>query len=243
MTGLNAETVLTGFRQAKARRKSWETLWSECYDFALPQHDGALLNRPSGQGRGDRLFDATAADAVDQLAASLMAELTPPWSRWFELVAGVDIDDEERDAMGVALDRASAVLQTHFDRSNFGLEIHQAYLDLVTVGSASLLFEEAPSGESSAFRFTAVPIGQVALEEGESGRLDTTYRSTELSDAQLRARFPEARLPPHKAPGQKGKADDDARHTIIEAVIPDENGMRQYAAVLTDGGEEGWVIS
>ncbi|MFT6582861.1 MAG: portal protein [Alphaproteobacteria bacterium] len=238
MTGLTAESVLKGFRQAKARRKNWETLWGQCYDFALPQHDGALSGRSSGQGRVDRLFDATASDAVDQLAASLMAELTPPWLRWFELAPGVDMDDDERAAMGPTLDRTSAVLQAQFDRSNLGLEIHQAYLDLVTVGSATLLFEEAPLGEPSAFRFTAVPVGQIALEEGESGRLDTTYRSTELTIAQLGARFPDAKLP-----DQKGREGDEALHTVVEAVIPDGNGMRQYAAVLSEGSDDGWLLA
>ena len=72
MTALTAETVMRGFRRAKARRKSWEPLWTQCFDYALPQRDGALTEGAPGRGRGDHLFDATAADAVDQLAASLI---------------------------------------------------------------------------------------------------------------------------------------------------------------------------
>ena len=237
MTALTAETVMRGFRQARTRRKTWEPLWTQCFDFALPQHDGALSEGAPGQGRVDRLFDATAADAVDQLAASLMAELTPPWSRWFGLVGGVELEEDERSAVAESLDKAAAVLQSHFDRSNLSLEIHQTYLDLVTVGTATLLFEEAAPGEPSAFRFTAVPIGQVALSEGLSGRLDSTYRNTELTHEQLRARFPDARLSDLET--TRG---EDARHSVIEAVVPDDRGFR-YAAVLATGGDDCSVLS
>ena len=59
---------------ALEKRRPLEPVWQSCYDHALPP--------PAG---GPALFDATAADAAEQLAASLLAELTPPWSRWFGL--------------------------------------------------------------------------------------------------------------------------------------------------------------
>ena len=37
-------------------------------------------------------------------------------------------------------------MQYHFDRSNFAVEVHQCFLDLVTVGTACLLFEEEKIG-------------------------------------------------------------------------------------------------
>ena len=85
--------------------------------------------------------------------------------------------------MADGLERAAVALKSHFDRSNFAIEMHQCYLDLVTVGTASLLFEEAPPGEPSAFRFTAVPLGQVVFEESAFGRLDATYRRSEMTPA------------------------------------------------------------
>ena len=55
-------------------------MWRDCYAHALPLRSafGTTATRTA-----DPLFDGTAPDAVDQLAASLLAELTPPWSRWF----------------------------------------------------------------------------------------------------------------------------------------------------------------
>ncbi|MFO1112555.1 MAG: portal protein [Rhodospirillales bacterium] len=237
---LSAEMVLARYRRAREQRAAWEGLWQECYDFALPTRDTAVRTATAAPRRWDRIFDGTAPDAVDQLAASLMAQLTPPWTRWMGFVAGPDAEDAERSALVAELERANTILQSHFDRSNFAVEMHQCYLDLVTAGTSSLLFEEMPTGESSAFRFTAVPLAQVVLEEGPTGRLDATFRRHELSLPQLRSRFPDAPALRERRAGERA-ADADLRIPLIEAVVPEENGFAYMAvtesnALDIDGG-------
>jgi hypothetical protein len=234
--------LLRRFSRAKQRRSAWEAHWQECYDFALPLRDAVLHQANPGEKKGDRLFDGTAPDAVDQLAASLLSELTPPWAQWFGLTAGADLTPEERQAVAAGLDKVGAVLQSHFDRSNFAVEMHQCYLDVVTGGTASLLFEEAPPGEPSAFRFTAVPLGQVVLEEGADGRLDTTFRRSELTLAALQARFPAAQLPETMV--KRAEEDPDLRFAVVEAVVPDPSGhFYRYAAVLEEERAEDAVLA
>jgi len=226
-----AEKLLRRYTKAKERRSVWEAHWRECYDYALPQRDSAIIDTVPGEKKTDNLFDATAPTAVDQLAASLLAQLTPPWGRWFGLAPGPGLNPEEKKRASALLDRTGEILRSHFDRSNFAMEMHQCYLDLVTVGTASLLFEEAPLGESSAFRFTAAPLSEVVLEEGPSGRPDTTFRRSLMTLAALKARFPEASFPPEM---ERTSADDpDRRHTVIEAVTPEEHGYG-YAAFVSE---------
>lgn len=221
--------LLRGFAEAKRARATWEAHWRECYDHTLPANEAADRGVP-GSKRSNRLFDGTAADAVGQLAASLLAQLTPPWSRWFRLSPGPDVSAEERAAIADALERAGEVLQSHFDRSNFAMEAHQCYLDLAVAGTASLLFEEEAPGRGSAFRFTAVPLFEAALEEGPGGALDVTWRRSELTPAQLRHRFPDAPTP--EASGEEG----ERKVGVVERVAPGRDGYA-YHAVLdrTDG--------
>ena len=232
MTDITPQGIIERYRHAKERRGVWESHWQECYDFALPQRDGIIREAQPGEKKTDKLFDGTAPDAVDQLAASLLAQLTPPWSRWFAFSPGPDATEDERRDMADGLERSALALKSHFDRSNFAIEMHQCYLDLVTAGTASLLFEEAPPGEPSAFRFTAVPLGQVVFEESAFGRLDTTYRRSELTPAQLKHRFPDAVLPDDVT--NRAKDDPDTRIAIIEAVIPNEPGYAYLAVAETD---------
>lgn len=232
-TGPDAKALLKRYRKAKDRRAVWESHWQECYDFALPLRDGILRNATPGEKKSDRLFDGTAPDAVDQLAASLLAQLTPPWAQWFGLTAGSELLPEERQAVAPALERAATVLQSHFDRSNFAVEMHQCYLDVVTGGTGCLLFEEAPLGDASGFRFTAVPLAEVILEESREGRLNTTFRRSEMSLAALRSRFPDAVLPSRLT---NVEDEDETRVAVIEAVLPQSHGYA-YAALLDEDGE------
>jgi hypothetical protein len=229
MTSLTAREVLLRYRRAKEKRGGWESFWQECYDFALPSRDTAVRSPGVSQRRADRLFDGTAPDAVDQLAASLMAQLTPPWARWFGFSAGPDVDLGDRWPLSRELERATRVLQSHLDRSNFAVEMHQCYLDLVTAGTASLLFEEAAPGETSAFRFTAIPLSQVMVEEGPSGRLDTTFRRSEFTVGQILARYPESEA--QLAPLRAKERDPETMLSVIEAVVPD-GGVYRFLAIV-----------
>ncbi|MBL8665306.1 MAG: head-tail connector protein [Candidatus Odyssella sp.] len=230
------------FERARAARGAWETLWQECYEFALPPAQPSLRMRDAPGSAppllSSRLFDGTAPDAVDQLAASLLARLTPPWSRWFGLAAGRDLAPDEQQKVGPELEAIAETLQSHFDRSNFAVEIHQCYLDLAAAGTACLLFEEAPLGADSAFRFAAVPLAEAWLEEGARGRLDTVFRRTALRGEEFRTRFPKAALDADAM--RRIEAGEEVNVDVIEAVLPepdDREGFR-YVALRDGGGAE-----
>jgi Bacteriophage head to tail connecting protein len=238
-SGSAAESVLAGdllrrFRRAKQARGSWEGVWQDCYDFALPQRQ-AVASGPGIDRRGERLFDGTAPDAADQLAASLMSQLVPPWTRWFGLQPGTEVPEESRTAVGEVLEKTVATLQGHFDRSNFAVEAHQCFLDLVVAGTATLQFEEAAPGNDSAFRFACVPLAQVYVEEGGEGRPDTVFRVSEIRADRLVQRFPRAELPDDiKRDAERVEEGVDRRHSVVEIAIP-EDGMVRYTAVLDTG--------
>ncbi|MCR0984768.1 portal protein [Roseomonas populi] len=216
---MTPDEIIARAERALERRRPWEGVWRDCYDHVLATTPGA---------GGPALYDGTAADAAEGLAASLLAELTPPWSRWFGLSP---VDEAADPALAGVLERAAEVLQGHLDRSNFALEMHQAFLDLVVAGTGVLLVEEAPPGEPSALRFTAVPLREAVLEEGVTGRLDTVFRLVRMTADAMAARYPEAVLPP----GMFQSGDPEATHKVIEAVWPGRSGPR-FAAVLEREG-------
>lgn len=231
MDTASADTLLARHQKAVGRRKQWEPLWQDCYAYALPQREHSVEGMLPGPGstRTAVLYDGTAPDAVDQLAASLLGELTPPWGEWFALAPGGEASPEASNDAGPVLEHVTGIIRRHFEQANFAIEMHQCFLDLVTVGTACLMFEEAPPGGPSAFHFTAVPLSQVAFEESPDGRLDTTFRKTQLDRRGMHSRFPQAGLPEHA-----GTADSPEIFTVVESVIPDGNGFR-YNAILRTG--------
>lgn len=227
--------VMNRYQSALRKREAWETLWEDCYDYALPQRGGFSQTPYPGKGRNQHIYDATAMDAADQLAASLLGNLTPSWSQWFGLKPGPDVSPREAENLAPVLEKAAKIIQDHFDRSNFAVEIHQCYLDLVVGGTASLYFEEAEPGGFSAFRFSSVPLTHVTLEEGESGYLDGAYRQLNLTLDQITARYPYAEVPEKLF--RTAARDPQARFKILEAVIPDALTHAYYALLVESDGE------
>lgn len=234
-----AEKLVERYQKALQRKQNWQCHWQECYEYALPQRENvsaAFATTDEGSKKHAHLYDGTAADAVDQLASSLLAELTPPWAKWFGLRAGPELAETEAGQIAPLLEKTSDIILQNFEHSNFAVEIHQCYLDLVTAGTACLMFEEAPLGEASAYRFYAVPLREIALEESAGGRIDTTFRCSEVGFPELNLRFPDAEL----SAAMRQRLEDDAsyRLKLLEAVIPSYGKFGasgySYAAVVYD---------
>ena len=205
---MDINLIYEKYRRSFEERAEFEPLWADCRRYALPGADTR------------EVFDSTAMNAVDNLASSLLAQLTPPWSKWFGLSSCCD-DDASR----AVVEEAELRLQSHVDRSNFYVEAHQCYLDLITLGTAVMLFEEAPIGSPSAFSFTAIPFDQIAL-----GALDEVFRRSILSREELAARFPNIELPK-----------EGSEFTLVESSTPrmTSTGAQgyNYAAFVDIGGK------
>ncbi len=226
--------LMKRFEKAKERRQHWEQHWQEAYEYTLPSRGDFFSHDAPGGKRTEKIYDATAMDATDQLAASLLGNLTPPWSQWFGFKPGPDLTVEQAEALAPVLEDAAKTVQAHFDRSNFAVEIHQCFLDLIIGGTASLYFDETPPGTLSAFRFTAVPLKNVVLEEGASGLLDQSYRKNNMTLAQIQERFPQANLPDRVV--SEAAKDAQVRFPVIEALVPVKTYF-EYVAFF--GGEYG----
>jgi len=117
------------------------------------------------------------------------------------------------------------------DRSNFNVEMHQCFLDLAVGGTATMFFEETEPGAFSAFKFTAVPLHDVVLEEGDKGFLDGAFRTMSLTLSQIQDKYPIAELPMRVL--QEGNKDPQARFDVLESVLPN-NGLYAFKAILIE---------
>ncbi len=226
---IKRDKILERFDKAKSMRQNWVSHWNDCYDYALPQRSDSSSFGLTGGSRVKNLYDATAIDAVDQHAASLLGHLTPPWTQWFGLKAGPDLSEEEAKKLSPVLEDVARKIQTHFDRSNFSVEMHQCFLDLAVGGTSTLYFEETPVGEYSAFKFSAVPLQDIVLEEGGNGFLEGSYRNLSLTVAQIIKRYPQVELPLYMM--RESDKDSQKTYDILESILPD-NGIYQFTAIL-----------
>lgn len=226
---VNVQNFIDRYNLAKQRRENWESHWQECYDYALPQRASITTSFSKGGKRMQSLYDGTAMDAVDQLAASLLGSLTPPWSQWFGFKPGPDLSEAEAEALAPILEKTAKTIQAHFDNSNFAVEIHQCFLDLAVGGTSTLYFEESEVGSLSAFKFSAVPLSDIVLEEGNNGFIDGSFRELSLTLSKIISRYPLAELPSNVL--REGNKNPETKFDILEMVTPSE-GYYDFKAVL-----------
>lgn len=159
------------YKRALDAREAWLPRWKSAMRYTIPADDIEAAT----------LFDATAADAVDNLAASMYSLLTPPESLWINLVRESDLSPDA--------EVATAVLRAHLNDSNFYTTVHQCYTDLVVLGTACLFMAENPIGSDSAFSFTAIPMTDIAILPG------AIFHTTSMPASDLMEKYPNITLP------------------------------------------------
>ena len=161
------------YKRALDEREIWLNRWKTAMRYTIPTDDTDSAT----------LFDATASDAVDNLAASMYSLLTPPESLWINLVRESDLSPNP--------EIATAMLRAHLNDSNFYTTIHQCYTDLIVLGTACLFMAENPVGSDSAFSFTAIPMSDIALLPG------AIFHITSLPACDIMDRYPNFTFPKH----------------------------------------------
>lgn len=154
------------YKSAIDARAPWLERWSQAQRYTIPLSEDESAT----------LFDATATDAADNLAASIYSLITPPESLWLNLVRESELSPDA--------ETATLMLRAHLNDSNFYTTIHQCYMDLVILGTACLFMSENPIGSDSAFDFTAIPMRDIAIIRG------AIFHTTTMSANAVSEKYP-----------------------------------------------------
>ncbi len=194
------------YAHAIAAREPWLKRWADARKYTMPTSDDDTA----------MLFDATAADAADNLAACMYSLLTPPESLWLNLVP------ESPESPNAEI--ATAALRANLNDSNFYTTIHQCYMDLVTLGTTCLFMAESPIGASSAFSFTAIPMKDIAVLP------DAVFHTASVSISDVMTRYPE--WTPTREIADKLKKDSDFSVLLVQSLVGTD-----FTAWLDVGGD------
>ena len=212
-------------------RQTWEDHWQEILDYVMPRKAEITLHRARGEKRTDVLFDSTAITAAHLLAASLQGTLTSPSLRWFSIKLRDEELNEDREVK-LWMEDASQRMYNVFNSTNFNSEVHELYLDLVSIGTGCLFVEEGKKGfDVDLINFRCMHIAEYYIQENVMGVVDTLYRKYKLSARQAIQEFGEDMV------GEKvieaGKNKPDKMFTFIHAVEPTEDYERSMGKSKT----------
>ena len=210
--------------QMEGSRGTWEDHWQEILDYVMPRKADIVFTRTKGQKRTEILFDSTAITASNLLAASLQGTLTSPSMQWFYLKVRNEEFNENREVQ-LWLEDSAKRMYNVFNESNFNTEVHEMYLDLVSIGTGALFVEEGSGGfEKDSVHFNTMHIAEYYIQENVSGYIDTLYRKYKLSARQAVQEFGEDNVGEKVLEAAKDKP--DKMFNFIHAVEPLEDYER-----------------
>jgi len=247
---MSVDEILRRSEKAQRDKDLFENLYTDAYEFALPQRQlyGYYDGNSKGAKKMSRVFDSTAINSTQRFANRLQSGIFPPQRKWCRLEPGTDVPVEQRDQaqaiMDVYMEKMFAVIK----QSNFDIAIGEFLLDLA-VGTACMMVQ--PGDDISPINFTPVPMFLVSYEEGANGTVDKIYRRMRMKAEAIQQQWKDAIFSDHLQQMFDSKPTDDV--DLLEATVYDpERGDWCYHVLEVKTKEEivyrrmlssPWVIS
>lgn len=228
-----AEKIVKAHEHKKSKRSNWETHWQECMDYIIPRKNDIIQTNNPGQKKGNELFDSTAIMSNSMLASALHGMLTNPATRFFELIMGDPMLDDDSEVVKW-LQSVAEKMFIVMNNSNFQTEIHEIYLDLGAIGTSCMYIGE---DEKNVVHFAARPMKEIFVDENNLGRIDCVDRVFKWKPRHIVQEFGADKLP--KFIVDKARDNSEEEWDIIHSVYPndgDDKGTFQYSScyVLKD---------
>lgn len=240
---VDVQKLLRQYDRLMGEHKLWEPKWQNLADQIRPTQAQFSTKRTPGQSQTERLFDSTAIEGNERLAATLAGTLTSRATKWFGLkVRSSDLNED--DSVKEWLELCAILMYRAFNQSAFESESHEIYLDCGGFGTA-MLFEDERAPESRTFNgliFRAISLSEACIDENSEGRVNTLMRTFQLSAWNCVEKFGKENV------GQKIKdamaADKpDQLFQILHAVRPRPSGKSRPGAYATDLPFESCYVS
>lgn len=183
------DKLLKRFQKSEERYNKWRSLHQEAMDYCTPQRETFTI-QSEGQRKNHFAFDSTAEDGIEQFASRIQGSLMPTWQQWMNLTAGDDIPEDEKEEVDKALSQATDTFFSNLNHSNFDTEITPSLVDL-GIGTGCILVEENDFDESSAFKFTNIPLAELYVEKPARGAVKNVWRKQKVEAINMKTTWPD----------------------------------------------------
>lgn len=170
----------------KTERATWDPHWRDLSDYIQPRRSRFFWTEANkGTKKNQYIINSTPTYAARVLAAGMMAGITSPARPWFRLTTP-DPGMAEFGPVRAYLHMLEERLRWSFAVSNIYKALPLVYMDLGTFGTSAMLMED---DAAEFFRAYVFPIGSYCLANNEKMQVDTIYRETTMTVAQLVSKF------------------------------------------------------
>jgi hypothetical protein len=201
-----------------AERATWESHWQEIAVRVLPRQDDFTRKGTGGAKRTERIYDATAALALERFAAAMESMLVPRMQRWHRLRASGERLSQNAEVRRW-FDRATDILfaARYSTHANYASQQHETFMSLGAFGTGAMLIEGI---EGRGIRYKSIHLAELFIAEDRHGRIDTVHRRFEYTARQARQAWGD-RLPARIA--DCAETEPDRKFEFIHCVRPRED--------------------
>lgn len=217
------EDILRQHSQMVSERGTWENHWKEIAERILPRQDWfQISNRTQGDKRTEKMFDATAALALERFAAAMESMLTPRTQHWHKLKTSDPYLNKSK-AVNQYLDEVTNTLfQIRYSpKANFASQVHEAYMSLGAFGTGCVFIDDVIG---QGIRYKSIHLSEIYFAENHAGAIDKIHRKFELTARQAAQRFGYDKLPDKIQ--QMVEKNPEATFEFIHCVKPNEDVKR-----------------
>ena len=214
-----ADRIIQRTDELKSRRMNFEKLWQEVSELVLPRKADFTIAQAQGAKRGRKLFETTAVNAAELLAAGLHGLMTNPAGKWFSLTVA---DAKKTPEIAEWLVEAEQILADEIVRPNagFATNIHEVYLDLAVLGTAGLYVGWDEKNDSLLFQSRF--LGELFLEENAAGQVDRIYRVFKMSLEKIVQTWGKSAVSENMLAAYEAGTQTQREFEIIHAVFPND---------------------
>ena len=241
MADLN-EKYMRRLGTLKLERESYYAHWKKITDTLLPRSGRYFLeDRNDGERRNTSIYDSTGTRALNILAAGMMAGMSSPARKWFNLALS-DRDLMEFQPVKIWLDQAAEILRDVFARSNTYRVLHGIYEEMGAFGTAcAYIFRD----HNDLIRLYPQTVGEFYLAQSNRYEVDTVYREFQMQIAPLVQEF-EYKNVSKMAQALYDKGNMDEWVTVVHAIQPrkerdltkSDNTNMPWESVFIESGQD-----
>lgn len=184
-----AQRLVKKYSALEGERSPWDTQWQDIAEKFMPRKAQILTSRQNADSSLESLiFDTTAVDSLQTMAAGLMAWTTPSAETWFALEPALQLRGSDRVKMW--LQEVTHLMQEYLANSNYYTERHENLLNKCCFGTNAMYSELV----GDRLRFEAFSVGSYCVEENFFGEITAIYRKFPLTYKQAVDQFGEDRV-------------------------------------------------
>lgn len=182
-------------REAQTHKERWERM----APHIAPSRVGIVTKYVDGEKLNRNIYDSTTLMAAELMSMFIAGHIINPSQRWLSYKMRdlrLAKDDESKEW----LEECRDISLKNTANSMFFAEGPETIVDCTGFGTGFMLIEEVPQTHVTkrgfrGFKFTAEKTGRFLIQEGPDGRVDTAFRTFDLSARVIRTQWPDANLP------------------------------------------------